>query len=62
MKKKYTKPNIAKVKLNPEQAVLGTCSSDSGSMSDSNPSGYCKAHGGCKQRTNSGGTDSGASS
>ena len=61
MKKKYTKPSIAKVKLNPEQAVLGTCSSTALNISDSNASGFCKGRG-CKQQTRSGGTDSGATS
>jgi len=38
-KKAYTQPVIVRVKLNPEQAVLSTCSTRSRSLSQTNTSG-----------------------
>jgi len=54
--KKYTKPNVIRVALNPEQAVLGTCSVEHrASIRDANPL-HCKPDD-CKQRGGSRGAD-----
>ncbi|MFB0564686.1 MAG: hypothetical protein ACETWK_03305 [Candidatus Aminicenantaceae bacterium] len=45
--KKYTKPGVVKVTLNPEQAVLGTCSAGVGNIREGSTFG-CSP--GCKQR------------
>ncbi len=51
-KKKWVKPTITRVKLNPEMAVMGVCSTGAGGMENSDPSGFC-ANGGegpaCRQ-------------
>ena len=44
--KKYTKPRVVKVALNPEQAVLGTCMAGVGGIRDAKTFG-CKTS--CKQ-------------
>ena len=53
--KKYKKPTVIKVDLNPEQAILGTCSTDYPGIRDASPL-HCKA-GDCKQRDGSRGAD-----
>jgi len=44
---KYTKPSVVKVALNPEQAVLGTCSAGTTNLKDTRPFG-CERR--CKQK------------
>ncbi len=59
MKKKYTSPTVVQVKLDPEQAILGSCAVGETDTSGGNPIGECRA--GCKQ-TGSGGGDNAATS
>ncbi|MCJ7580786.1 MAG: hypothetical protein MUP98_09675 [Candidatus Aminicenantes bacterium] len=58
--KKYTKPQIHKVTLNHEQAVLGTCSAGVTSISMA-VMNYCRP-GDCKQRLYAFGRDWAANS
>lgn len=55
MKKKYTSPSVIKVKLDPEQAILGACSSGTTNTSGGNPTGTCRSD--CKQSGSGGGDD-----
>ncbi len=59
-KKPYLRPEVYRVRLDPEQAVLGTCSTFNVSAADSDLGGGCKDSG-CKAATH-GGADSGPTS
>jgi len=59
-KKPYLRPQVYRVRLDAEQAVLGTCSQFNTGAADGNPGGVC-VDGGCKAK-NHGGNDAGASS
>ncbi|MCK4859629.1 MAG: hypothetical protein KAS87_03605 [Candidatus Omnitrophica bacterium] len=62
-KKKWVKPTITRVKLNPEMAVMGVCSTSAGNMEDNAPAGWCNHGMECRQFENpDGGNDSAASS
>ncbi|MCK4859566.1 MAG: hypothetical protein KAS87_03290 [Candidatus Omnitrophica bacterium] len=50
-KKKWVKPTITRVKLNPEMAVMGTCSTSAYNMLNSDPGGYCSTSF-CRQMQN----------
>ena len=58
--KKYTKPVVSRVVLNPEQAVLGTCSATWVKIKDARPL-YCRVND-CKQKRDARGSDSGPNS
>jgi len=60
-KKPYLPPEVYRVRLDAEQAVLGTCSSFNADAKDSDPLGAACLDGGCKQKSHGGG-DSAASS
>jgi hypothetical protein len=49
MKKKYTRPSVFKVRLNPEQAVLGTCQAGAISIWKGVVGGDCAVHHDCRQ-------------
>ncbi|MCK4859879.1 MAG: hypothetical protein KAS87_04915 [Candidatus Omnitrophica bacterium] len=52
-KKKWVKPTITRVKLNPEMAVMGVCSTSAGSIANSDPAGYCSSESpACRQVVN----------
>ena len=57
--KKYTKPIVVKVALNPEQAILGGCMSGISSSRRGNPV-FCRTN--CKLGSNSRRSDSGSPS
>ncbi|MCK4859795.1 MAG: hypothetical protein KAS87_04465 [Candidatus Omnitrophica bacterium] len=61
-KKKWVKPVITRVKLNPEMAVMGVCSTSAGSMEDSDPTGWCNNGSECRQSGIDQNADSAASS
>ncbi len=52
-KKKWVKPVITRVKLNPEMAVMGVCSMSASTMQDSVPVG-CTEIGHCRQASSEG--------
>lgn len=59
----YSRPEIVRVRLNPEQAVLSQCSVAAASVQNADPSGFCK--GGrmdCRLNRGRGGSDSAAAS
>ncbi len=57
-KKAYTQPAIVRVKLNPEQAVLGICSTRSRSTSQGNfGGGICLTDGRCRGSLRTTGAD-----
>ncbi len=60
-KKPYLPPEVYRVRLDAEQAVLGACSTLNAGPSDGDPLGTACQDGGCKQKTHGGG-DSAASS
>ena len=60
-KKAYSRPTIVRVKLNPEQAVLGTCSSVGSGLSNNNAGGACNT-GSCRKANRFQGADSTAGS
>ena len=60
-KKAYSRPAMVRVKLNPEQAVLGQCSGSGSGLSNNNNGGACVT-GGCRKANRFQGTDSGAGS
>lgn len=49
-KKKYEKPQITLVNLNPAQAVLSVCSTTSGSLQSSGGGNKCRS-GNCKKKS-----------
>jgi len=59
-KKSYSPPEIFRVELNQEQAILSACSLATTSASQGGTGG-CRpdSAGGCKRRNGGGGTDSG---
>lgn len=61
-KKPYIRPQIFRVRLEAEQAVLGTCSASFADPQDSNPAGTGCFAGGCKAKSHGHGGDSAASS
>lgn len=60
-KKAYSRPTIVRVKLNPEQAVLGACSSVGANLTNNNNGGACNV-GSCRKANRFSGADSGAGS
>ncbi len=60
-KKAYSRPTMVRVKLNPEQAVLGACSTSGSGLSNNNAGGACLP-GGCRKATRFQGSDGGAGS
>jgi hypothetical protein len=60
-KKAYSRPAIVRVKLNPEQAVLGACSSSGTSLSNGGAGKSCVI-GGCRQSNRFQNADSGSGS
>ena len=60
-KKAYSRPAIVRVKLNPEQAVLGTCAASGSSLSQGGAGRACVV-GGCRQSNRFTGADSGSGS
>ncbi|MCK4860178.1 MAG: hypothetical protein KAS87_06450 [Candidatus Omnitrophica bacterium] len=47
-KKKWVKPTITRVKLNPEMAVMGVCSQSAGAMNDMVPEA-CSSEANCRE-------------
>jgi hypothetical protein len=60
-KKAYSRPTIVRVKLNPEQAVLGACSTVGSGLSNNNNGGACVV-GGCRKSNRFAGSDGTAGS
>ena len=60
-KKPYLRPQVYRVRLDAEQAVLGTCSQSNTGAADGDPAGTACVDTGCKAKTHGGG-DSGPSS
>ena len=60
-KKAYSRPAVVRVKLNPEQAVLGACSTSGSGLSNGNNGGACVV-GGCRKSNRFQGSDGGAGS
>jgi len=60
-KKAYSRPTMVRVKLNPEQAVLGACSTSGSGLSNNNAGGACNT-GSCRKANRFQGADSGAGS
>ena len=52
-KRRYEKPSLTRVVLNPAQAVLSICSTTGTSGSTANPAAACKA-GACRKGNNPG--------
>lgn len=48
MKRPYTTPEVIKVPLNPEQAVLATCSVGATTVWKNIPLGWCSSRHNCK--------------
>jgi hypothetical protein len=60
-RKAYSRPTMVRVKLNPEQAVLGACSSSGSGLSNNNNGGAC-IPAACRKSNRFQGADGGAGS
>lgn len=57
-RKAYSPPQLVRVELNHEQAILSTCSSTSNNVSSSSVLGFCRTNVNCKRRSTQFGTNS----
>jgi hypothetical protein len=55
-KKPYSAPQLLRVELNQDQAILTACSLMASNISNSSSPGFCHSSGSCKRRNTGGGS------